>query len=83
MNDQNHEKDQSDETRPPADGPVYRTLTPSGGAKPQPVAKPAATSAKAQPQPVPAPKSAETKEEAHSEPTRFGDWEIKGRCIDF
>ena len=23
------------------------------------------------------------KEEAHSDPTRFGDWEKKGRCIDF
>ncbi|MBL6959321.1 MAG: DUF1674 domain-containing protein [Rhodospirillales bacterium] len=23
------------------------------------------------------------KKEAHSDPTRFGDWEKKGRCIDF
>jgi hypothetical protein len=77
---------------PPAAGAGYRTLTP-GGAQPkkpaaaeQPASAPGKT-ATAAPKPEPAkPESAASdaaKESSHSDPTRFGDWEVKGRCIDF
>jgi hypothetical protein len=40
---------------------------------------PAAT----EPDPQPAPATAERGGPAGPEPTRFGDWERKGRCVDF
>lgn len=60
----------------------YRTLIPEGRRPPpapKPVARPAA-------KPVPAPaaeKAAGSKATAEADPTRFGDWEVNGRCIDF
>jgi hypothetical protein len=33
--------------------------------------------------PITLPKTQNTKEENKPNPTRFGDWEIKGRAIDF
>lgn len=74
------------ETAPPsAPAPGYRTLTPAGTAAPKPA--PAAATAKtpATPEPPKAPeaKPDPAKDEAHPDPTRFGDWEVKGRCIDF
>jgi len=75
------EKDRSDRKAPPA----YRQLRPRDSrpgapqGKPQPEAaqpaKPAASSVPAKP--------AASPEASHADPTRFGDWEIKGRCIDF
>jgi hypothetical protein len=55
--------------------PNKASQTPS---KPEPATSGSAASeaaAKATPQP--------TKEDPHPDPTRFGDWEVKGRCIDF
>lgn len=67
--------------------PNYRTLTPEGPRPPlapKPAAKPAAA---AKPLPAAAAEkpadSADSKDEARPDPTRFGDWEVKGRCIDF
>lgn len=73
----------------PAAAGGYRTLTPAGtsAAKPaQPAAPPApAAAAPAKPEPSKGPeaKPDSAKDEAHPDPTRFGDWEVKGRCIDF
>ena len=47
--------------------------------KPAPVPAPAATS---EPKPEPKPER-EIGGPAGPEPTRYGDWEIKGRCSDF
>jgi hypothetical protein len=44
--------------------------------KPEPSERPAAASAAS-------PKSGEVGGRAGPEPTRFGDWELRGRCIDF
>ncbi|HET9149634.1 MAG TPA: DUF1674 domain-containing protein [Alphaproteobacteria bacterium] len=64
--------------------PNYRTLTPEGPRPPlapTTAAKPLAT---AKPAPAPATeKPAQPKDKAQPDPTRFGDWEVKGRCIDF
>lgn len=68
---------------PPSGGPGYRTLTPA--------ATPAAARAAPKPQAAGAGAAAKTpsiapdapKEESHPDRTRFGDWELKGRCIDF
>jgi hypothetical protein len=82
MSDENRVKNQSVEPGKPASAPAYRTLTPGTATKPASVApKPAAAPAK--PVPTPAVKADQAKEPAHDDPTRFGDWEIKGRCIDF
>lgn len=64
--------------------PAYRTLTPP--AAPKPPAKPAVTKPPSAPSPglsKPAQPSKKPSEEARPDPTRFGDWEVKGRCIDF
>jgi hypothetical protein len=73
---------------PPSAG--YRTLMPAGGAAPRPSApKPASAPSKAaetpsKPDATNAGTAApEGKEGSHPDPTRFGDWEVKGRCIDF
>jgi hypothetical protein len=64
--------------------PKYRTLTPEGPRlplAPKPAAKPAVL---AKPAPAAAAeKPADSKDKARPDPTRFGDWEVKGRCIDF
>jgi hypothetical protein len=57
------------------------------GAKPKSAATPAApTEPAAKPQAA-KPESAKPanpdSEKPHADPTRFGDWEVKGRCIDF
>jgi len=76
---------------PPADS-GYRTLTPgtpaatptAQGASPKPTATPGTPAAAATPPAKPeASKDGAAKDEAHPDPTRFGDWEVKGRCIDF
>jgi hypothetical protein len=64
--------------------PAYRTLIPEGSAP----ASPAPGTPPAKPVVVkPAPAKPETptdsKDENRPDPTRFGDWEVKGRCIDF
>ena len=72
--------------------PSYRTLTPAVG-KPESSVKPSAA-AQVIPSPateIPPPVGAKIekipdggeKEGPHPDPTRFGDWEVKGRCIDF
>lgn len=63
---------------------AYRTLIPAGsapaaGAPLKPAAKPVAVT----PDPAKAQKPADSKDENRPDPTRFGDWEVKGRCIDF
>jgi hypothetical protein len=72
---------------PPSGGPGYRTLTPAA----TPVSKPATARVAPKPPAADAGAAAKTppiapdapKEESHPDPTRFGDWELKGRCIDF
>ena len=64
-------------TKPSA--PAYRTLIPGSSAPAKPAAKPAAV----KPEPAKAETPKESKDESRPDPTRFGDWEIKGRCIDF
>jgi len=66
-------------------GSDYRTLKPAGAKPrseatlPRSTAKPdPAASAKAPPT-----TSEAAKDASHPDPTRFGDWEVKGRCIDF
>jgi hypothetical protein len=53
----------------------------------QDVVEPRAPGASPEPSPVPAPAAATRPEEiggpSGPEPTRYGDWEKKGRCIDF
>jgi hypothetical protein len=44
---------------------------------------PKAPAAAMQPKPAPAPKPKEIGGPAGPEPTRYGDWEQKGRCTDF
>lgn len=63
----------------------YRTLTPAGTSAPKPAQPAPAAAAPAKPEPPKAPeaKPDAAKDEAHPDPTRFGDWEVKGRCIDF
>jgi hypothetical protein len=52
---------------------------PSEAPPPRPAAKPdPSDSAKASPS-----LSRSTKDASPPDPTRFGDWEVKGRCIDF
>ena len=53
--------------------------------------KPPATDAKVLPEtaepapgtPPPVLQPAKAKDNVHPDPTRYGDWERKGRCIDF
>jgi hypothetical protein len=82
MSDEKPNKNQVVGTGKPAGESAYRTLIPAGG---KPASKPAATGTKPQPTSAPStkPEEAKEKEEAHADPTRFGDWEVKGRCIDF
>lgn len=64
--------------------PNYHTLTPDRPRAPLVPKPPAKSAATAQPAPAPvAGKPVETKGKAEADPTRFGDWEVKGRCIDF
>ena len=63
---------------------AYRMLIPVGSApapsvSSAPVAKPAA----AKPAPAKSETPTDSKDENRPDPTRFGDWEVKGRCIDF
>jgi hypothetical protein len=61
--------------------PAYRTLIPAGGASlPSGPAKPAIP---VKPEPATAEAPKDSKDNNRPDPTRFGDWEIKGRCIDF
>lgn len=66
-------------------GAGYRTLIPAGGkprskgTPPPPAAKPVPSA----PAKVPPATSEAAKDASHPDPTRFGDWEVKGRCIDF
>jgi hypothetical protein len=82
------EKPSDAETPPaPPSGAGYRTLTPAGMPASKPAVdraapKPAAADKAAAPTPPPA-KPEASKEEPRPDPTRFGDWEVKGRCIDF
>jgi len=75
--------DQPTKPEVPPKPAAYRTLVPAGSAPaaiaPSPVAKPAA--AKSVPAKSETPK--DSKDENRPDPTRFGDWEVKGRCIDF
>lgn len=71
---------------PPSDASGYRTLTPPG----TPPSKPAAARAAPKSPPpdagaekIPPAKPDTAKKESQPDPTRFGDWEVKGRCIDF
>lgn len=61
---------------------AYRTLIPAGSAPaaiaPLPVAKPEPVKPSANSE-----TSKDSKDESRPDPTRFGDWEVKGRCIDF
>jgi hypothetical protein len=68
---------------PPSGGSTYRSLTPVGtaGAAAVPTVKPTVKPVPAGVAPSPPPEA--SKEEPHPDPTRFGDWEVKGRCIDF
>ena len=76
----------SDEpTKPdvPSKPGAYRTRIPAGGVAPTPAAKPAAVKTEpAKPSTTPETQK-DSKDESRPDPTRFGDWEIKGRCIDF
>ena len=68
--------------------PAYRTLIPAGSAPaPSAPVKPAAKPVAVKPEPAKTSATPETpkdsKDENRPDPTRFGDWEIKGRCIDF
>ncbi|HTI86843.1 MAG TPA: DUF1674 domain-containing protein [Alphaproteobacteria bacterium] len=57
--------------------PAAKPTTPAAGATPAVPAKPPA-----QPTAKP-PTQTSGEEKPHDDPTRFGDWEVKGRCIDF
>jgi hypothetical protein len=69
----------------------YRTLVPGKGeaaAKPAPATLPSPPNAGAEPAKpgAPATKPEAPKAEAEKpddDPTRYGDWQVKGRCIDF
>jgi len=59
---------------------AHKPKTKAGAEAPEPPAKPAAKS------PAVAPKSAGAPEiggREGPEPTRYGDWEVQGRCVDF
>ncbi|MGE5539693.1 MAG: DUF1674 domain-containing protein [Gemmatimonas sp.] len=86
-------KDPLPEAKTPgaAPAPGYRTLTPgapkpAAAAQPSP-AKPAPKPEAAKPEPGKAdpakPDATPDEEKPHADPTRYGDWEVKGRCIDF
>jgi hypothetical protein len=63
---------------------AYRTLIPAGSAPaPSVPSAPAAKPAAAKPEPAKAETPTDSKDENRPDPTRFGDWEVKGRCIDF
>lgn len=75
-------------------GPLYRERTPEGTVRREPVAQPVSTPKSAQitadtaPEPKPdaaagAAKKTELGGPKGLEPTRFGDWERDGRCVDF
>ena len=63
------------DTPEPAETPEKQAAKPSSGETAPPVALAAGGSAKDKPKEIGGPKG--------PEPTRFGDWERKGRCIDF
>ena len=75
-------------------GPLYRERTPEGTVRREPVAQPVSTPKSAQntadtpPETTPdgaanAAKKTELGGPKGLEPTRFGDWERDGRCVDF
>jgi hypothetical protein len=63
------------DTPEPAETPGKQDSKPSSGETAPPAAPPADGSAKEKLKEIGGPKG--------PEPTRFGDWERKGRCIDF
>lgn len=71
--------DKTDNTSGPA--PLYRERTPEGTRPRTPVSKPIAAPKPAQN--AAAAKPAELGGPKGLEPTRFGDWERDGRCVDF
>lgn len=81
--------DKTDNTSGPA--PLYRERTPEGTRPRAPVSKPIAAPKPAQnaaaAKPVNKPEGAAKPTELGGpkglEPTRFGDWERDGRCVDF
>jgi hypothetical protein len=80
----------SDNDRPdPAIPDGYRTLVPGNRApvpskpQPKPAGTPAATTKPAAPPTANPTAQTPSEEKPHDDPTRFGDWEVKGRCIDF
>lgn len=84
--------DKTDNTSGPA--PLYRERTPEGTVRREPVAQPVSTPKSAQntadtsPGAKPdnaagAAKKTELGGPKGLEPTRFGDWERDGRCVDF
>lgn len=75
--------EKTDNTSAPA--PLYRERTPDGAAPRKPVLarKPAENAATAEPARADSEKTGEVGGPKGPEPTRFGDWERDGRCVDF
>lgn len=75
--------DKTDNTS--AAAPLYRERTPDGAPqrKPIPAPKPVENAARAKPAETDAEKTGEVGGPKGLEPTRFGDWERDGRCVDF
>lgn len=75
--------EKTDNTSAPA--PLYRERTPEDAAPRKPVLaqKPAENAAKADPAKADEKKTGEVGGPKGPEPTRFGDWERDGRCVDF
>jgi hypothetical protein len=67
----------------------YRTLVPGNRvpvpskSEPKPAGTPEAATRPAAQSTVKPPAQPTGEEKPHDDPTRFGDWEVKGRCIDF
>jgi hypothetical protein len=61
-------------------------MSPSGNPAAEPATVAAQTSDAAAPEPTKSPMPSPPREiggRAGPDPTRYGDWELKGRCIDF
>ena len=76
---------ESDQSNNPEKNKQLPKKQPADGSRPKPGSKPvdAGSGASDEATPEKAESEAPLKEEAHPDPTRFGDWEKKGRCIDF
>lgn len=81
MSSENRQQTQPPSPEKSASEASYRTLKPVADAAPKPA--PAAKQPVASAKPGTGPKPEAAKETTHPDPTRFGDWEVKGRCIDF